>query len=90
MKLAVVDIERKRISFRKSFLRTILKLFPWEIAHVGVIFPTPLYFSQNADIRFATVLGIILFAVYSLSILIDSGRQAVYDKLLRTRVIIKS
>lgn len=89
MKLSVTDSEEKKIGVRKSFFRTILKLSPWEIAHIGVIFPTPLYFSQNADIRFATIFGILLFGIYATSIVIDTARRSIYDKLLGTKVIMK-
>lgn len=89
MKLAVIDYNKEKVRLKKSFLRTILKLSPWEIAHIGVIFPSPLYFSQNPDIRILTIFGIILFGVYMVSIMIDSNRQSLYDKLLCTKVIEK-
>lgn len=89
MKLTVTNIQKDRIGLKKSFLRTVLKLAPWEIAHIGVIFPTPLYFSQNPDIRLVTIIGIILLGIYMISIIIGSNGQSVYDKLLGTRVIIK-
>lgn len=89
MKLSVTDSEKEKIGLPKSFFRTILKLSPWEIAHIGVIFPTPLYFSHNADIRFATIFGILLFGIYATSIVIDTERRSIYDKLLGTKVIMK-
>jgi len=89
MKLSITDTEQARIGLPKSLLRTILKLAPWEIAHIGVIFPTPLYFSQNADIRFLTVFGIALLGIYVLSVLLSAEKQSIYDRLLRTKVIVK-
>lgn len=38
-KFAVKDKDNQKISLQKSFLRTVFKLLPWEIAHIGVIFP---------------------------------------------------
>ena len=86
MKLSVRDKEKKKISLGKSFLRTFLKLSPWEIAHFGVIFPTPMYFEEEADIRILTIVGIILFLSYAASIIVYNNGQSVYDKLLGTRV----
>lgn len=86
MKLSVRDKENKKISLRKSFQRTFLKLSPWEIAHFGVIFPTPLYFEDEPDIRVLTVVGIILFLIYAASIIVYNNEQSVYDKFVGTRV----
>ncbi len=89
MKLSVTDTQSERIGLKKSFIRTLLKLSPWEIAHIGVIFPTPLYFAENADVRVVTILGILLFGIYMVSILISPDGRSVYDKLLETKVIMK-
>ena len=79
-----------KISFQKSFMRAIFKLFPWEIAHIGVIFPEPLYYAKNPDVRILTIIGIILFMVYFISIAIDKNSQSVYDKILGVMVKNKS
>ena len=76
----------KKLDFKKSFYRTLLKLAPWEISHMGVIFPIPLYFDDNPKIRTLMVLGIILLIVYVVSILIDSSNRSIYDKLTNTYV----
>lgn len=84
--LWVNDNKNHKISVGKSFLRTLLKLLPWEIAHAGVIFPTPLYYEPAPEVRIASYIGLILFAVYIVSILIDKRKQSIYDKLLGTGV----
>ena len=89
MKLSVTDMQSERIGLKKSFIRTLLKLSPWEIAHIGVIFPTPLYFSDNSDVRLVTILGILLFGIYMISILISPNGRSVYDKLVGTKVVMK-
>lgn len=89
MKLSVVDLKKDRIYLSKSLLRTLMKLFPWEIAHVGIIFPTPIYFAQDTGIRSLTIIGISLFVIYVLSIIMDNKRQSIYDKILKTVVITK-
>lgn len=89
MKLMVLNYQNSKIRIRQSFLRTFLKLLPWEIAHAGVIFPTPLYFAKDADVRFLTIIGIFLFIIYFISIIGSTKRQSLYDKLLKTMVIEK-
>lgn len=85
-KFSVKDTKNQKISVQKSFLRTVLKLLPWEIVHIGVIFPTPLYFESEPNLRILSFLGILLFTLYVLSIIINSKKQSVYDKLLGTFV----
>lgn len=88
MKLNVYNKQNStRISLHKSFIRTIFKLLPWEIAHIGVIFPEPLYFAQNPDIRMLSIAGLVLFTVYFISIYLDKNSQSLYDKLLDTKVV---
>jgi len=89
MKLVVLDYKNEKVNLKKSFFRTLMKLAPWEISHVGLIFPTPLYFSQNPEIRILTLFGLFLFVVYVVSIIINQNRQAPHDKLLSTKVIEK-
>ncbi len=85
-KLSVCDKEKRKIGLGKSFQRTLLKLSPWEIAHIGVIFPTPMYFEDEPDIRILTFIGILLFFIYMVSILLSHNKQSIYDKLIGTKV----
>ena len=53
---------------------------------MGVIFPTPLYYEQEADVRALTYFGILLFVTYVISILVNKRKQSIYDNLLGTQV----
>ncbi|MDW3647132.1 MAG: RDD family protein [Bacteroidia bacterium] len=87
MKLAVTQLENgKKLSFAKALSRTLLKLLPWEIAHLGIIFPEPMYFAEDPQIRILSILGILLFLVYFLSISLNQKQQSLYDKWLNTHV----
>ena len=81
--------DRERITLGRSFKRTFFKLLPWEIAHIGVIFPTPLYFMEEPEVRFLTILGILLLVGFALSILFDAHGRSIYDRLAGTEVIDK-
>ncbi len=85
-KLNVKDNQNQKIGFSKSLLRTILKLLPWEIAHIGVIFPKPMYYENEPMIRILSYVGIFLFAIYVISIWTDSRKRTIYDKVLGTIV----
>ncbi len=86
MKLTVRNNENKKISLGKSFQRTFLKLSAWEIAHLGVIFPAPMYFDNEPEIRILTIVGVLLFLIYMLSILLNTDGKSIYDKLIGTKV----
>lgn len=71
----------------RSYFRTFLKLLPWEIAHLGVIYPTPLYFENEAQLRVGTYAGIVLLLIYIVSVMISRKGQSMYDRLLGINVI---
>lgn len=81
------DNTKDKIEVSKSFYRTLLKLLPWEVAHLGVIFPTPMYFAEEPSIRFLTILGGLLFLLYAISIFLFKKHQSIYDVVLNTSVV---
>lgn len=87
LKLKVVDSDARQMSLGKSFIRTALKLAPWEIAHIGVVFPTPMHYESDPQIRILTIVGIALFIAYILSILFSVQGRSLYDRILGTRVV---
>lgn len=87
MKLSVCDCRGRKLVLGKSLLRTVLKLLPWELIHLGIVFPTPMYFEEEPSIRTLTLVGTFLFIVYALSIFFNSDRQSIYEKLIGTNVI---
>lgn len=87
MKLAVQEKTRdERVGIPKSLARTTLKLLPWEISHLGLIFPTPIYFDEDPEIRVLTIIGILLTMVYVISLL-TKDKQTIYDSITGTKVI---
>lgn len=87
MKLAVLNMENQRIGPGRSFQRTFLKLSPWEIAHIGIIFPTPIYFADEPGIRLLTIAGILLFVSFMFSILLDAEGRAIYNRITGVKEI---
>lgn len=87
LKLSVYNTNHQKMGLGKSFQRTFLKLLPWEIAHLGVIFPTPMYFENEPTLRILTFIGMLLFIIYMSSILLNKNGQSIYDKMIGTKVI---
>ena len=88
MKLRVLNqTQLTVIGLPKSFLRTLLKLLPWELAHIGVIFPVHMFYAENPDLRILLIIGLVLFIIYFFSIVTSKDSSSLYDKLLGVNVI---
>jgi len=75
-----------RIDWKQNLLRTGLKLLPWELTHLGIAFPTPLYYDENPTLRLLLFVAMLLLLVYFYWILFSKNRQSPYDRMLHTRV----
>jgi uncharacterized RDD family membrane protein YckC len=84
MHLKVTDNDNLRISKKKSFVRTLIKLLPWEITHIGLI---PIYFSEDPQPNIGLYLANGLIAIYLIYFIIQKGKTAVHDIVSRTKVI---
>lgn len=90
MKLRVADaMSRRRISFPRSLLRTIVKLLPWEIAHLSNNLPEPLWYMPEPEFRIGFVAAGLLMGVYVATVALTEKKQGLHDLIART-VILKS
>ncbi len=88
VKLKVLDERSKlRISYTTSIKRTFLKLLPWELIHIGLNLPTPVWFEEQPDFRYVVLTGTLLFVFYIISLLISPTQNTLYDVLIKTRVV---
>lgn len=84
--LQVTNLKNNPISIQKNAIRTFFKLAPWELAHIGVIFPTPMHFDSDPQLRIMTIVGLLLFIGFAASIIPSSTHQSFYDLWIQTRV----
>ncbi len=80
-------IPNSQISVLTGLKRTALKLLPWELIHIGLNLPEPIWFNEHAAFPIATLIGIILFIGYVLYMILAVTLETPYDRLLRTRVV---
>ena len=85
MHLKVTDIDNLRISKKKSFVRTLVKLLPWEITHIGLI---PIYFSKDPQPNIGLYLANGLILIFIIYFIIKKGKIAIHDVLSKTRVVV--
>lgn len=79
-KLKTMDVDsQRRLTFRQAFLRTIIKLLPWEVAHLTNNLPTPMWYDPNPGFRFGFVLVPFLVTVYLLLVITTKKQQGLHD-----------
>ena len=74
----------------RAFLRTLVKLVPWELTHVAIMLPTPIWDAgPNAAARPALMVSTILVGAWFGCVLLAPRAQGVHDLLLHTLVLEK-
>lgn len=88
MKLQTLDIyTRGRLNLTQAILRTLIKLLPWEITHLTINIPTPMWHDPDPGFRFGFVLVPILFVVYMIVIIVNQNGQGPHDLVVKSIVV---
>jgi uncharacterized RDD family membrane protein YckC len=77
--LRVTDAPGGRPGPGRALLRTTVKLVPWELNHLFLMFPTPLFLDKAPEFRVGFVLVYALIIVYLAVIVLTHGRRGVQD-----------
>lgn len=84
--LQVTDMAGGRLSFRRAALRTALKLAFFEIGHLTLLFPTPLFDDPEPSFRVGIIVVMALMVIYFAVALVTPRHQSVHDLVARTLV----
>lgn len=95
--LIVTDMAGKRIAFSQALARTVIKLLPWELAHLIANVPTSMWIDPQSGALSWDVLvspfryslfGIVylLLGLYLVTMLLRTDRRSVHDLLTGTTV----
>jgi uncharacterized RDD family membrane protein YckC len=85
--LRVTTLGGERASWGRTLLRTALKLLPWELTHVTLMLPTPIWGAASAELRPGLWVVYGLLAVYVLCAALTPRRQAPHDLIAGTLVV---
>lgn len=85
--LRVTDADGNRIGFGRAFLRTAVKLLPFEINHLVMFLPTPIWSDPNPGFRAGFVAVNALMILYLATMLLTKRRQSVHDLVAQTLVV---
>jgi len=86
LKLRVTDTHQEPISFQRAFIRTLIKLIPWELTHVVLFFPTPIWTDPNPSPRLGLFLVYPLLVLYMLSMIFTPRKRSIHDLIVGTLV----
>ena len=75
-----------RLRFGPAMVRTIIKLLPWELVHIGVNLPIPLMFAEEPGFRVAFLFAGLLMPAYVLMIAMNKNRRGPHDLLTGSTV----
>ena len=70
-----------RLRFGPAMIRTMIKLLPWELVHIGVNLPEPLMFAEKPGFRIAFLFAGLLMPAYVLMIALNKNRCGPHDLL---------
>jgi uncharacterized RDD family membrane protein YckC len=87
MGLQVADLAGERISFGRALLRTVLKLLPFEINHLTMFLPRPIWGDPNPGFRVGFLLVSGLMGLYLVIMFMTRRKQSLHDLVAGTVVL---
>jgi uncharacterized RDD family membrane protein YckC len=85
--LQVADIEGKRIGFGRALLRTVVKLLPFELNHLVLFLPAPIWSDPQPEFRFGFAVVNALMILYIVTMFLTNRKQSVHDLVAGTIVV---
>lgn len=84
-RLRVVRNDGDRITLWQSFLRTFIKLLPWELTHLIVLVPVP-WWEPGAEPNHLIYIPNALILIYIICLFLTAGRKGPHDIVAGTEV----
>jgi uncharacterized RDD family membrane protein YckC len=84
--LRVENTSGGRLSWGQAVLRTGLKLLPWELTHLTLLLPVPMWADPNTGFRPGLIIVYALLGLYLATAALTPRRQTVPDLIARTIV----
>ena len=85
--LQVTDMAGNRLGRHRATLRTASKLAFFEIGHLALLYPTPLFDDPAPSFRVGIIVVIALMITYFVVALITPRHQSVHDLVAKTLVV---
>jgi uncharacterized RDD family membrane protein YckC len=87
LKLQVTDLDRDRINLFRAFIRTLIKILPWELLFVALLLPEPIFLDPASIARPAMFLVYFLLGIYMIAMIASPRKRGIHDLLAGTLVL---
>jgi len=88
LKLKVTNRERSKITFRQAFLRTFIRLLPWELTHIIILVPEPWWGMEGPPAHMHLIyIPNLMLLLYILILFAGKGEKGVHDMAAKTMVM---
>lgn len=84
--LQVANLQHERLSFAQALWRTLLKVLPWELTHLTLLLPTPIWSDSEPNFRLGFGIVYALLLLYMIPIFYTDRCQSLPDRLSGTEV----
>ncbi len=85
--LQVTGLDGETLTFARAFVRSILKLAPWEMTHLALMLPTPVWDAPNdALMRPPFMLSTFLVGSWFVTAFLTPNHQAPHDLIMKSVV----
>lgn len=85
--LQVVSVEGGQVAFRNALLRTTVKLLPWELTHLTLLLPVPLWWDATPGFRPGLAVACLLMGVYLMVLWRNPQRRGLHELAAGTVVV---
>ncbi len=85
--LHVVNLQGEPVDFGRALLRTVIKLLPWELTHLSLMLPVPLWWDPQPTLRPGIVMVYVLIGIYLVTLFLNKRRQSIHDLIAQTMVV---
>jgi uncharacterized RDD family membrane protein YckC len=85
LKLEVTEREGLRLTLRQAFVRTFVRLLPWELTHLIVLVPEPWWDADPANPQLVYIPNMLIL-LYIAVLAVSGGKRTLHDAAAGTRV----
>ncbi len=86
-KIRVADLAGIRITRGRAFFRTLLKLVPWELTHITLLLPTPIFSDPSRSPALGLIAVYATLILYMATMIFTPRKRSLHDILAGTLVL---